>query len=197
MVNLSNTLRPAIVSIVIMTGILGGLYPLSMYGINKIFFPHQISGSLITDSDGKILGSELIGQNFTDNKYLWGRLSATSYMSYNAAVSGASNLSPANPKLLENVKHRIDALTAADYENTDAIPVDLVTASASGLDPHISPAAAHYQVARIAKARGIDKETVHNIINQFTSPPQWGIFGEKTVHVLKVNLALDGKMVSQ
>ena len=150
----------------------------------------QANGSLIV-KDGKAVGSSLIGQPFDDPKYFWSRLSATSPAAYNGAASSGSNLGPLNDALLDAVHGRIDALKAADPDNTLPVPVDLVTASGSGLDPHISPAAAHYQVARVARARGLSEATVQGLVARYTRGRQWGIFGEPVVDVLALNLALD------
>ncbi len=188
---IKSQVRPALTSLVVLTIITGVLYPLLITGIAQGIFPAQANGSLIQQGD-KVIGSNLIGQQFDDPKYVWGRLSATS-PAYNAGASSGSNLGPINPALANAVKARIDALKAADPTNTQAIPVDLVTTSASGLDPHISPAAAEYQVTRVAKARGINEANVRAIIAQHTTGRLLGILGEPTVNVLQVNLALDGK----
>ena len=182
--------QPALTLLVILTTITGLLYPLLVTGISQALFPAQAAGSLI-ERDGKLLGSRLIGQNFADPKYFWGRPSATASQPYNAAASGGSNLGPLNPALKEAVESRIQALRTADPGNTAPIPIDLVTASASGLDPHISPAAAEYQVARVARVRGLAPETVRNLVAQQTEDRQWGMFGEPRVNVLELNLALD------
>jgi potassium-transporting ATPase KdpC subunit len=190
-------LRPALVALVILTIITGIIYPLVVTGIAQVVFPYQANGSIILGKDGKPLGSELIGQQFDDPKYFWGRLSATGpvpYTAFNAdklTGSSGSNYGPLNPALKGAVQARIDALKAADLRNTAAIPVDLVTASASGLDPHISPAAAEYQVARVAKARGIDVTQVRDLVAQHTEGRQLGFLGEPRVNVLELNLALD------
>jgi K+-transporting ATPase ATPase C chain len=189
--------RPAIVSLVLLTLITGLIYPLVVTGIAQVVFPGQANGSLIV-KDGKAVGSELIGQSFDDPKYFWGRLSATGTFPYNAfnaenlTASSGSNYGPLNPALLEAVQARIDALKAADPENTTPIPVDLVTASGSGLDPHISLAAASYQVPRVARERGLSEDAVRALVNQYTTGRQFGILGEPRVNVLKLNLALDG-----
>jgi K+-transporting ATPase ATPase C chain len=155
-----------------------------------VLFPNQASGSLVMRG-GTVVGSSLIGQSFQDPKYFWGRISATSPMPNNATASGGSNLGPTNPALIDAVRGRIDALKAADPSNTLPIPVDLVTASGSGLDPHISPAAALYQVARIARERQLDALKLRQLVLAHVEPPQWGIFGEARVNVLLLNLALD------
>jgi K+-transporting ATPase ATPase C chain len=160
-------------------------------GIGQVSFPKQAAGSLI-ERDGWLIGSRLIGQHFTDPKYFWGRPSATGPDPYNAAASSGSNLGPLNPALKKAVESRVKALRIADPGNAAPVPVDLVTTSASGLDPHISQAAAEYQVARVARARGLAPETVRNLVVQQTEDRQWGIFGEPCVNVLELNLALDG-----
>ena len=184
-------LRPAIVSLAIFTLLTGILYPLAVTGIAQLAFPYQANGSLI-EKDAQALGSELIGQPFDDPSYFWGRLSATSHFSYNAAASSGSNLGPTNPDLTAAVQVRIAALEAANPSNTLPIPVDLVTASGSGLDPHISIAAALYQVPRVAKARGFSEETVRALVDQNTQGRLFGFLGEPRVNVLLLNLALDG-----
>ena len=189
-------LRPAIVSLLLLTVITGVIYPLAVTGIAQVCFPHQANGSLIL-KDGKAVGSELIGQSFDDPKYFWGRLSATGTFPYNAfnaenlTASSGSNYGPLNPALMEAVKARIAALKAADPGNTAPIPVDLVTASGSGLDPNISVAAALYQVPRVARARGLSEEAVRALVNQYTVGRQFGILGEPRVNVLELNLALN------
>ncbi len=183
-------LRPAIVSFILFTVLTGVLYPLLVTGIAQTAFHKRAEGSLIVSADGKILGSSLIGQNFDDPKYFWGRISATS-PAYNASSSSGSNLGPSNPALLDEVKGRISALKAADPGNNDPIPVDLVTSSGSGLDPHISLAAARYQLARVARVRGLSADAVQQIIDQNTQGRLLGILGEPVVNVLQVNLALD------
>jgi K+-transporting ATPase ATPase C chain len=183
-------LRPAVVSFVLLTALTGIIYPLIVTGIAKVFFHQQADGSLIVSGDGKILGSSLIGQNFDDPKYFWGRISATS-PAYNASSSSGSNLGPLNPALLDEVKGRITALKAADPANSGPIPVDLVTSSASGLDPHISLAAAQYQLARVARVRGISPDALKAIVEQNTQGRYLGLLGEPVVNVLQLNLALD------
>ena len=184
--------RPAISLFILLSVITGLAYPFIVTGIAKAAFPEEASGSLIV-KDGKAVGSRLIGQNFTDPKYFWGRPSATGPMPYNAAASGGSNQGPLNPALVDAVKGRIEALKAADPGNTRPIPADLVNASASGLDPHISPAAADYQAGRVARLRGIDPAALSALVAQYTEGRQWGIFGEPRVNVLALNLALDAR----
>ena len=188
MKNLITAARMTIVT----TLLLGIIYPLVVTGIAQVVFPYQANGSLIV-KDGKPVGSALIGQSFDDPKYFWGRPSATSPFAYNAAASSGSNLSPTNPALVKAVQERVDALRAADPGNKAAVPVDLVTASASGLDPHISPAAALYQVTRVAQARKLEPQAVRQLVDQHTEGRFLGILGEPRVNVLKINLALDGK----
>ena len=182
--------RPALTLFVLLSVITGLIYPLLVTGISQALFPAQAAGSLIL-RDGKPVGSRLIGQNFTDPKYFWGRPSATSPQPYNAAASGGSNLGPLNPALQEAVAVRVKTLREADLGNTAQVPVDLVTASASGLDPQISPAAANYQAVRVARVRGLPLDVVQTLVVQQTEGRQWGVFGEPRVNVLELNLALD------
>jgi potassium-transporting ATPase KdpC subunit len=184
--------RAAVVSLVVFTVVTGIAYPVVVTGIAQLVFPHQANGSLIV-KDGKPVGSTLIGQPFDDPKYFWSRPSATSPFGYNAGASGASNLSPTNADLIKTVQGRVDALRAADPGNTAPVPVDLVTASGSGLDPDISPAAALYQVGRVAKARKLDEAVVRSLVAQHTQGRQLGLFGEPRVNVLALNLALDSQ----
>ena len=187
---MNNLLRPVVVLFVLLTVLTGGIYPLVVTAVSQAVFSRQANGSLI-EENGKAVGSALIGQQFDAPHYFWGRLSATSPNPYNAQNSGGSNLGPTNPALADEVKGRIAALHEADPSNTASIPVDLVTSSGSGLDPDISPAAAAYQAARVAKARGLTLEQVSGLIAQNTSGRQLGVFGEPRVNVLRLNLALD------
>jgi K+-transporting ATPase ATPase C chain len=181
----------------LLTVVTGILYPLAVTGIAQLVFPHQANGSLIMQ-EGQVVGSELIGQSFDEPKYFWGRLSATGAFPYNAfnaetlTGSSGSNYGPLNPALVAAAQARMDALKAADPSNTAPIPVDLVTASGSGLDPHISVAAAEYQVHRVAQARGLTDEAVRELVARYTDGRQLGFLGEPRVNVLKLNLALDG-----
>jgi potassium-transporting ATPase KdpC subunit len=190
-------IRPAIVLLLVFTLLTGIAYPLVVTGISQLIFPHQANGSLIFDN-GKPIGSELIGQSFDDPRYFWGRISATGDFPYNAfnasTLTGSSgtNYGPSNPALEVMVQTRIDALHAADPTNTEPIPIDLVTASASGLDPHISIAAAYYQIPRIARARGMSESEVRALVDEFTEGRILGFLGEPRVNVLELNLALDG-----
>ena len=183
-------LRIAIIFLALFTILAGIIYPLVVTGIAQTAFNHQANGSLIVQ-DGDDIGSELIGQPFSDPKYFWGRLSATAPFPYNAAASSGSNYGPLNPALTEAVQARIDALKTVDPDNNESIPVDLVTSSASGLDPDISIAAALYQAPRVARYRGLAEEQVYSLVNRFTEGRQFGILGEPRVNVLKLNLALD------
>ena len=187
---MKNTLRPALVLFLVLTLLTGVAYPLVVTGAARLLFPEQAAGSLIL-RDGKPVGSRLIGQNFAEPGHFWGRPSATGPMPYNASASGGSNQGPLNPALVDAVKSRIDALRAADPGNAAPVPVDLVTASASGLDPHISPAAAAYQAARVARVRGLALDRVRQLVAQETETPLFGLLGEARVHVLRLNLALD------
>ena len=182
--------RPALSLFVFLTLLTGLAYPLLVTGMAQWFFPEQAAGSLIKH-DGQWIGSHLIGQSFSDPKYFWGRPSATASMPYNAAGSGGSNLGPLNPALVEAVNARVAALRAADPANRAPVPADLVTASGSGLDPHISPAAAAYQIDRVSRRRGLAPEQLRALVDQYTEGRQWGIFGEARVNVLELNLALD------
>jgi K+-transporting ATPase ATPase C chain len=183
-------LKPALLMLIIMTVLTGTVYPLVVTGIAGVLFPEKAEGSMI-ERNGNVAGSKLIGQPFEHPGYFWARPSATSPYPYNAGASSGSNYGPASQALLDRVQARVDALQAADPGNNQLVPVDLVTASASGLDPHISVAAAEYQVARVARARGLDGETVHTLVEKYTEDRQFGILGERRVNVLLLNLALD------
>jgi K+-transporting ATPase ATPase C chain len=187
-----NLLRPLVVLFAALTVITGLIYPLIVTAVGKAFFSQQVAGSLIY-RDGKLIGSSLIAQPFQDPKYFWGRLSATAPMPNNGLASSGSNFGPTNPALIDAAKARIEALKAADPNNTAPIPVDLVTASGSGLDPDISPAAALYQVNRVAAARHLEPAQLRAKVLAAMQAPQWGVFGEPRVNVLKLNLALDSR----
>lgn len=182
--------RPALTLFVLLSAVTGIVYPVAVTGIAKVLFPDAAEGSLIV-VNGKPVGSRLIGQNFTDPKYFWGRPSATGPMPYNAGASSGSNQGPLNPALKEAVKARIDALKSSDPSQTAPIPEDLVTASGSGLDPQISPAAARWQVPRVARIRGLNVAAVNTLIDAHTEGRQLGLLGEPRVNVLALNLALD------
>jgi potassium-transporting ATPase KdpC subunit len=183
-------IRIAFVSTLVLTVFCGLVYPFAITGLAQILFPRQANGSLIY-KDGRALGSRLIGQPFDDPKFFWGRLSATSPVPYNAAASSGSNLGPTNPALFKAIQDRIDALHKADPDNKELIPVDLVTASGSGLDPHITPAAALYQAARVARVRKIPEAAVQSLIEKHTEGRFLGLIGEPTVNVLELNLDLE------
>jgi len=183
-------LRPALVTFLGLTALTGVAYPLAVTGAARLLFPAQAAGSLV-HRDGVLVGSALLGQDTSDPRYFWGRLSATPEHPANAAASGPSNLSAGNPDLRKGAEARIQALRAADPGNGAAVPADLVTASASGLDPHISPQAARYQTARVARLRGLPEARVAALVSRGTEGRQWGLFGEPRVNVLKLNLALD------
>lgn len=187
---MKHQLRPALMMLLVLTVLTGVMYPLAVTGLAHLLFPTQANGSLMT-RDGKVIGSELIGQYFDEPQYFWGRPSSTAPYPYNAAASSGSNLGPTNPVLIEAVKTRVAALRAADPGNEAPVPVDLVTASGSGLDPHISPAAALYQVHRVARVRGVQESQVKDLVALHTEERQFGLLGEPRVNVLKLNLALD------
>ena len=182
--------RIALFLFIVLTVLTGALYPLAVTGVSQTFFSQQAHGSLLVEN-GKPVGSSLIGQPFDDPKYFWGRPSATGPVPYNAAASSGSNLGPLNETLLSAVRDRVSALKEADPGHSAPVPVDLVTASGSGLDPHISPAAAEYQVHRVAKARGMDESKLREFIERYTEGRQLGILGEPRVNVLRLNLALE------
>jgi K+-transporting ATPase ATPase C chain len=184
------TVKEALLMLVVLTLLTGVAYPLLVTGIAQVVFPYQAGGSLI-ERDGKLAGSELVGQPFTDPKYFWSRPSTTSPMPYNAGASSGSNQGPLNPALADAVKARIDALRAADPGNTASVPVDLVTASASGLDPHISVAAADFQLRRVARVRGLAPDRVQALVAQHTDARFLGLLGEPVVNVLQLNMDLD------
>lgn len=190
---MNNYIRPAVTLFLAFSLITGVAYPLLTTGLGKVLFSSQADGSLIV-REGKVVGSRLIGQSFTDPKYFWGRPSATGPMSNNAAVSSGSNLGPLNPALSAAVKGRVATLKQADPENKLLVPVDLVTTSASGLDPEISPAAAAYQVNRVAKLRHLSANELTLLVQKHTQGRQLGILGEPRVNVLELNLALDERM---
>jgi K+-transporting ATPase ATPase C chain len=189
-----NMVRQSLVTLLVLAVLVGVIYPLAVTGIAQGLFSHKAGGSMIVQ-DTEIVGSELVGQPFTDPGYFWSRPSATSPVPYNAAASSGSNLGPTNPASMAAVEARIRALRAADPGNTQPVPVDLVTSSASGLDPHISPAAAEYQVRRVARVRGLGVDVVRALVSEHTDGRQWGLFGEPRVEVLPLNLALDALSV--
>lgn len=188
--HLRDALRPALVLFVLLTLVTGLAYPLVVTGLAQALFPQAANGSLVTH-EGRAVGSALVGQAFADPGRFWSRPSATGPMPYNAGASSGSNLGPSNPALHAAVADRVAALRAADPGNTAAVPVDLVTASASGLDPHISRAAADYQAARVARVRGLPPEAVRLLVERHTERPWLGVLGEPRVHVLRLNLALE------
>nr|WP_309832117.1 potassium-transporting ATPase subunit KdpC [Paracidovorax wautersii] len=182
--------RPALVLLVLLSAVTGLLYPAAVTGAAQALFPWQAQGSLV-ERGGRTVGSALIGQPFSDPGHFWGRPSATAPQPYNASASGGSNQGPLNPALTDAVTARVQALRAADPGNSRPVPADLVTASASGLDPHITPAAAMYQAPRVARVRGLPEATVQALVQQHTEAPLWGLLGEPRVNVLALNLALD------
>jgi len=184
-------LKPAAMMLLLLTLLTGVIYPALVTAVAQVFFADQANGSLIKNEHGQPIGSTLIGQSFSDPKYFWGRPSATGPYANNAAASSGSNLGPTNPALVEAVSARIHALKMADPGNKAAVPVDLVTASGSGLDPHISPAAAEYQINRLSEARHLDPNKLRDLVTQMTEARQWQVFGEPRVNVLRLNLALD------
>ncbi|KGC04475.1 potassium-transporting ATPase subunit KdpC [Burkholderia cepacia] len=192
---MKSLIRPLVVLFVVLTAVTGLAYPAAMTVFGQAVFPSQANGSLI-EQDGKVVGSALIGQPFDAPKYFWGRLSATAPMPYNAAGSGGSNLGPLNPSLADQVKARLAALRDAGTDLSKPVPVDLVTASASGLDPEITPAAAAYQVERVAKVRNMAPAAVAQLVAANTTGRQFGVLGEPRVNVLKLNLALDAAQVA-
>lgn len=187
---MKDLIRPTLTMLIVLTVLTGLLYPLTVTGLAQLFFPDQANGSLIV-REGKVVGSKLIGQYFDKPEYFWGRPSATAPFPYNAAASGGSNLGPTNPVLIDAVKARVAALRTADPGNDLPIPVDLVTASGSGLDPHISPAAALYQLKRVARARGLDENSVLTLVSKHIEGRQFDVLGAPRVNVLELNLALD------
>lgn len=187
---MSSILKPAAMLLLLLTLLTGLIYPAVVTLLAQGLFPNQANGSLIRDKQDRIVGSALIGQHFTAPQYFWGRPSATS-PAYNASASSGSNIGPTNPLLFTRIADRIKTLQQADPDNPAPIPVDLVTASASGLDPHISIAAANYQIRRIAKARHITPDKLRKLLNDFTEPRQWLILGEPRVNVLQLNMALE------
>ncbi|HEX3600020.1 MAG TPA: potassium-transporting ATPase subunit KdpC [Lacipirellulaceae bacterium] len=182
-------LRQSVLVFAALTLVTGVAYPIAVTVISQVAFPHQANGSLI-ERDGQLVGSELIGQQFDDPKFFWSRPSATT-PAYNAAASTGSNFGPTNPAQLDAVRGRVESLRKLDANQAGTVPVDLVTASASGLDPHISPAAADYQAARVAKARGLEVQAVHDLVSEHTQGRTLGVLGEPRVNVLELNMALD------
>jgi K+-transporting ATPase ATPase C chain len=184
-------LRQAVLIFIALSIVTGVLYPLAVTAVAYVVFPHAAHGSVIINEDGQPVGSELIGQPFSDRKYFWGRPSATGPFPYNSMADSGSNLGPTNPGLIDAVQQRVAKLCEADPDNDQPVPVDLVTASASGLDPHISPAAAYYQIPRVARQRGLSEEEVRRLVGQLTERRVFGVLGQERVHVLKMNRALD------
>ena len=190
---MTNQIKPALLMLLFFTVLTGLVYPLAVTFSAQRLYPNQTNGSLL-GTNGQPPGSELIGQAFNRPEYFWGRPSATSPTAYNGGASSGSNQGPTNPALIDAVKARIKALHDAEPGQLDAIPVDLVTASASGLDPHISPAAASYQISRVARARHLSPDSVSELVGRYTEGRQWGFLGEPRVNVLKLNLALDQRL---
>ncbi|MEE7627426.1 potassium-transporting ATPase subunit KdpC [Methylobacter sp. Wu8] len=190
---MQTTIKPALILLLCLTALTGVVYPLLVTLSAQLLFPTQANGSLL-GSDEKPFGSELIGQAFSHPEYFWGRPSATSPAPYNGGASSGSNQGPINPALIDAVQARIKALRDADPSHSEAVPADLVTASASGLDPHISPAAAVYQINRVAIARHLSPDSVRELVDRYTQTRQWGVLGEPRVNVLKLNLALDQRL---
>jgi K+-transporting ATPase ATPase C chain len=188
---MATLLRPCLVLLGLLTALTGLVYPLSVTGLARAVFPRQAGGSLVV-SGGAVVGSSLIGQPFDEDRYFWGRPSATTPAPYNASASTGSNLGPSNPALREAIAARLERLRKADPDNPAPVPVDLVTASASGLDPHLSPAAALYQVPRVARARRLPAPQVQALVRAHVEPRTLGLLGEPRVNVLRLNLALDG-----
>jgi K+-transporting ATPase ATPase C chain len=186
-----NYFKPAAMLLLLLTLLTGVIYPLVVTAFAHTFYADKANGSLLYDSKGQAIGSALIGQSFTQAKYFWGRASATLPYPYNASASSGSNLGATNPALITAVNERVKILQEAEPSNKAAVPVDLVTASASGLDPHISLAAADYQIKRVAKARNMDENKLRELVNAQTETRQWFIFGEPRINVLQLNLALD------
>ena len=188
---MSSYVKPAALLLLLLTLVTGAAYPALVTVLAQVLFNHQANGSLLKDQQGQAIGSELIGQSFSGPKYFWGRPSATGPFAYNAVASSGSNVGPTNPALTDAVSRRIQTLKDADPSNQLPVPVDLVTASGSGLDPHISVAGANYQITRVAHARGVEPEKLRDLVKQQIEGRQWGLFGEPRVNVLRLNLALD------
>jgi K+-transporting ATPase ATPase C chain len=186
--------KSAALMLLVLTALTGAVYPAVVTGLAQLLISDQANGSMITDATGKAVGSRLIGQPFSDPKYFWGRPSATAPFPYNAGASSGSNQGPTNPALIDAVAARVQALRDADPGNSARVPVDLVTASGSGLDPHISPAAAEYQVNRVARARNLGPEKLRELVARHTEGRQWGLLGERRVNVLMLNQALDSRL---
>jgi potassium-transporting ATPase KdpC subunit len=188
---MSTYVKPAALLLLLLNLVTGAAYPALVTVLAQALFNHQANGSLLQDQQGQAIGSELIGQSFSGPKYFWGRPSATGPYAYNAVASSGSNIGPTNPALTDAVSLRIQTLKDADPSNQLPVPVDLVTASGSGLDPHISVAGANYQITRVAHARGVEPEKLRDLVKQQVEGRQWGLFGEPRVNVLRLNLALD------